>query len=1063
MKPAFIFFNISKFNGIFPISQSEQILQQYKEVVKFLSNKIINKLTQKEINSIFKSSDNYKIENCSFEDFQDMFILYFEQELLNGKTIKDSISIVKTEYNFVYKENSYYCFIFDDLDYFIQYISKLHPFHFIIKKEGQKTIIKDKHLFFDKSEKSFEIEIDYQYKDIDYSLFSIKDIFNKKYINKGTDLNHKLGLYVELSEKEFDEFKFFDTPEREKFFKIIKQKLQYYDSFGICGPYGTGKTISLLRMAVQSNLLNYFYINLSTAFKVHINTLIDILKYEMSKFFGENIFEKKDKLSNGNTNSLNNASNSNNLNNASNSNDLNNANNTNKLNNSNNTNNNNTSNMSVENIDNNNETKYKDFIDLLNDLKDSNGIFEFLKKFITLIKKENTKITNYIILDQYSSKFDIDKKSITDLLKNTSRKIKIIVCSSMNNDSVKYDLCNCLDKRLSQQESNLSNDFLFYFYVGSLIKVNNIKELIEELKGEFDLYLNNFGYLYIYYYQLKKIKDEPDSLKNFQEKEIERIKKDLNKFYVNNKKNKLDFLSTEYIDIIKILNIVNKKNIYFYDELKDEILNLPLKYLEIKREKIDLDDLEFYGIVSNDIKIKKYFCDLEKNKNEQLMELKRLKDDFRTYIKLFNKDKYCNTYISKISENKKKKIKYIKTNYNLKIDIFYLDFLFPLMEDIFSNINYNILINAAKYINNNVAPQSQGGIIEYIINENTKNKKIFLGYSIFDFRTIENFVPNSFFIQNYTSRKIDTLKIYVENKNIEISEEKKDLSAANIYLMQRQFTGKYYDCGLLINDNNSGYKLLLCQVSKKRIASQRYYREEHQIIFNRVKSKLENEYNILIKEGHFTYIFIDEERDETTIEFCKNNNLNYFLFSINKLEFTNLDTTILNDKTFITKDFPFHNSFTILPKKYFILKKGNFENLDYIEKVQKSLSFQNISNNIQKKLAKIFPPKHEIAENDKNEFFIYGNFDEIFEVNPSYCRWLKNDDLYFYCPKKKKKIINQNIIKYPKIEVEEEIKDKEDEKEEEVEWEKIKFKNGSKVSEKNYTLICSKYKIKNAE
>ena len=65
--------------------------------------------------------------------------------------------------------------------------------------------------------------------------------------------------------------------------------------------------------------------------------------------------------------------------------------------------------------------------------------------------------------------------------------------------------------------------------------------------------------------------------------------------------------------------------------------------------------------------------------------------------------------------------------------------------------------------------------------------------------------------------------------------------------------------------------------------------------------------------------------------------------------------------------------------------------------------------------------------------------------------------------KKKKKIINQNIIKYPKIEVEEEIKDKEDEKEEEVEWEKIKFKNGSKLSEKNYTLICSKYKIKNAE
>ena len=67
-------------------------------------------------------------------------------------------------------------------------------------------------------------------------------------------------------------------------------------------------------------------------------------------------------------------------------------------------------------------------------------------------------------------------------------------------------------------------------------------------------------------------------------------------------------------------------------------------------------------------------------------ELIMLKKDFKDYIKLFNKDEYCNTYISKISEKKKKKIKYIKKNYNLKIDILYLDFLFPLMEDIYIQI-----------------------------------------------------------------------------------------------------------------------------------------------------------------------------------------------------------------------------------------------------------------------------------------------------------------------------------------------------------------------------------------
>ena len=33
-----------------------------------------------------------------------------------------------------------------------------------------------------------------------------------------------------------------------------------------------------------------------------------------------------------------------------------------------------------------------------------------------------------------------------------------------------------------------------------------------------------------------------------------------------------------------------------------------------------------------------------------------------------------------------------------------------------------------------------------------------------NFATIESIVPNNFFIQNYTSRKTETLKTYIENK-----------------------------------------------------------------------------------------------------------------------------------------------------------------------------------------------------------------------------------------------------------------------------------------------------------
>ena len=275
-----------------------------------------------------------------------------------------------------------------------------------------------------------------------------------------------------------------------------------------------------------------------------------------------------------------------------------------------------------------------------------------------------------------------------------------------------------------------------------------------------------------------------------------------------------------------------------------------------------------------------------------------------------------------------------------------------------------------------------------------------------------------------------------------------------------QFTGKYYDCGLLIYEQDFDYKIILCQVSKKRIAFQRYYREEHKIIFNRVKSKLESEFNITISKGYFGYIFIYEEKDDLTIKFCEKNNLRYFLFSIIEKEFKNLDNNILNDKTFITDDFPFHNSFTILPKKFFKLNEGKFKNLNYIQKIQKSLSFSKIPNKIQKKLAGIFLPKHKLGENENNEFFVYGNFNEIFEVNESYCRFLNNNDLYFYCPKKNKKT---NEIEVMKKGENEEIGENEDigENKKEEEWEKIKFLDGSRLSKEKYTLICSKYKIKN--
>jgi len=372
--------------------------------------------------------------------------------------------------------------------------------------------------------------------------------------------------------------------------------------------------------------------------------------------------------------------------------------------------------------------------------------------------------------------------------------------------------------------------------------------------------------------------------------------------------------------IINIVLYINKKEIFFWQKLSSILSILPLKFLEIKKETINLNDLKLYGLIAGDKKVLQYIENLEKS-NEQ--DLKNNEYILRNYTKFMREEKFCNNFISKVTEKDKRKLNYTRTNFDTNVTIFYLDYLFPLMEEIFSNLNYQIYSKASQILYYELPGQTQGGLLELIISEHIKNKKKLFDLDITNFVIVENFVPNEFYIQNYISRKNDTIRIYIENKNFK-GFKKRKLPKQIIFIQQLQFTGKYYDCAILIPlKASSGYTLLLFQISKKKIKSQRFYKEEHMIIINRVKSKLESEFDIEIKEAHFSYILNSDEEDKETIEFCQNNNLNYDLFSVNNLLFENLTKrSFLNDKTLFTKNFPFHSSFSILPKEKFEERKG---------------------------------------------------------------------------------------------------------------------------------------------
>ena len=76
-----------------------------------------------------------------------------------------------------------------------------------------------------------------------------------------------------------------------------------------------------------------------------------------------------------------------------------------------------------------------------------------------------------------------------------------------------------------------------------------------------------------------------------------------------------------------------------------------------------------------------------------------------------------------------------------------------------------------------------------------------------------------------------------------------------------------------------------------------------------------------------------------------------------------------------------------------------------------------------------FENNQDLAEDDKNEFYLFGNFDEIFEVNDLFCIWFNNEDYSFYYKN------NDNYVKF------------------DINYTK-------KLSNKKFSLICSKYSIK---
>ena len=300
-----------KFSGILCQFELDTILKDYNDVIKMIINKNNEKeLNLEEIKKIFviKNDDKYTLK-CYYSIFTHFISIILEFINSNNKNKKIHFSLKKTPYEFGYEGKKYYCFIVHEMSKFLEDIKTKKSFSVIIRRKDSKRISileYSRNVFQFLQDDEFEIQIDYQYKGINFENINYKNIFNNNIIKKGSDLNLKLGLYINLKEEEFNKFEYFKTNERNNFMEYIQDKIKVTDVLGICGPYGSGKTVTLLKLIIESSNMNYLYINLSTVFKNDFGVIQEVLRYELIKLLREDIFEYecKDKGLNIDKNSI---------------------------------------------------------------------------------------------------------------------------------------------------------------------------------------------------------------------------------------------------------------------------------------------------------------------------------------------------------------------------------------------------------------------------------------------------------------------------------------------------------------------------------------------------------------------------------------------------------------------------------------------------------------------------------------------------------------------------------------------------------------------------------------
>ena len=368
-----------KFEGVFEensITNSD--LEQYQEFIQLLESKksIEFFLSEKEIKLIIININNkWKIlktkilkKNTEFNPYYVMTLYLENIETKNNITITKSFS--SKRYKFKYKKIYHYCFIDESLTNYFRNILKKHEFYAIVKFHESQFFF-DPNTLLNSRATDFDIVVYYQFEDIELDNLKYELIYKTSLFPTGRELNLKLGLYTNLLKDEFNEFIYYNTSQRNNFLSKWKDLIKLKNNIGLCGPFGTGKTITLLKLLIENPNDRMFYVNLRTVNETSYFELIKLFKYEAIKLFGQNIFNEKEKYGPDEIIKI-----------------------------------------------------YNQIIEEIEKFNESKHIFSLLENIINLIKQIITKENYYFIIDQYSSKYDLNNIKVRNIIENNNIEYK---------------------------------------------------------------------------------------------------------------------------------------------------------------------------------------------------------------------------------------------------------------------------------------------------------------------------------------------------------------------------------------------------------------------------------------------------------------------------------------------------------------------------------------------------------------------------------------------------------------------------------------------------------------